>query len=178
VLVADDNPLDAEMLSRRLQALGYAAETVTSGQDALAALTDRRFDLLLLDVIMPDRDGLATLRAIKSDAQTAAVPVLMISAVEEIPIVARCIELGAEDYLVKPVDSVLLRAKIQASLERRRMRVLLGDVAALSDAVERMADGAIPALSHLAQHEDELGRLARALQRLAARRLPSPTPAS
>jgi len=178
VLVADDNPLDAEMLSRRLEALGYQVTTASSGQDALAALREQSFDLLLLDVIMPEQDGLATLRALKSESPTSEVPVLMVSAVEEIPIVARCIELGAEDYLVKPVDAVLLRAKVQASLDRRRLFVLLREIGALQDAVVRLAAGVTdPAsLRALARREDEVGRLAQAVQRLFEGRAGVATP--
>ena len=122
VLLADDNQLDAEMVERRLRQLGFAVRRASSGREALACAQAERFDLLLLDVIMPELDGLDTLRQLKAQPDVRDTPVLMISAMEEIPIVARCIQLGADDYLSKPVEPILLKAKIEAALERRRLR--------------------------------------------------------
>jgi PleD family two-component response regulator len=122
ILLADDNQLDAEMLERRLRQLGFAVRVASSGRAALACAQAERFDLLLLDVLMPELDGLETLRQLKAQPAGRDTPVLMISAMEEIPIVARCIQLGADDYLSKPVEPILLKAKIEAALERRRLR--------------------------------------------------------
>ncbi|MFI5266745.1 MAG: response regulator [Chloroflexota bacterium] len=173
LLLADDDDLDAEMMSRRLEQFGYQVRRVPSGQAALALLEQAQFDLLLLDVLMPEQDGLETLRGVKSMAAVNDLPVLMISAIEEIPIVVRCIELGADDYLVKPVDPVLLRAKIGAALERRRLRQreldYLGCAGAFSAAVAALEHGAFEAtaLAEVAARKDPLGQLARVFQRMA-----------
>jgi len=92
------------------------------GAEGLAALRARAFDLVLLDVLMPVRNGAEVLQELKADAELRHIPVLMISALDEMDTVIRCIELGAEDYLAKPFDSVLLRARVGACLEKKRLR--------------------------------------------------------
>ena len=174
ILLADDNELDADMLRRRLQQLGYQISLAHSGLEALALVQEHTFDLLLLDVLMPEMDGLEALRSIKSVPATSDTPVLMISAMEEIPIVARCIELGADDYLTKPVEPILLRAKIDAALERRRLRRVQleyhGDLAVLTAAAAAVGAQTLPpaALAEIAARDDPLGRLARVFQRMAS----------
>ncbi len=173
ILVADDNELDAEMMSRRLEQFGYRVSLARSGRETLERLHDEPFDLFMLDVLMPDMDGLETLRELKSRADTHDTPVLMISAVEEIPIVVRCVEMGADDYLGKPVDTVLLRAKIEAALERKRLRdrelEYLGQVSVLTAAAAALEAHSFEAgtLAQVAAREDPLGRLARVFQRMA-----------
>jgi class 3 adenylate cyclase len=122
ILVVDDNAANREMLGRRLQREGHRVQLAESGREALEVLRARRVDLVLLDVMMPQVDGYEVLRQLKADETLRDIPVLMISAVDEIESVVRCIELGAEDYLPKPFDPILLRARIGACLEKKRLR--------------------------------------------------------
>ena len=122
VLVVDDNAANRDSLARRLERRGYAVITAADGPAALAALSGRPVDLVLLDVMMPDLDGPAVLERLKKDPERRHIPVLMISALDETASVVRSIELGAEDYLPKPCDPVLLRARIGACLEKKRLR--------------------------------------------------------
>jgi class 3 adenylate cyclase len=122
ILVVDDNEGNREMLSRRLARQGYAVLTAEDGRGALDILRGRPVDLVLLDVIMPEMDGHEALKRIKADAALRHIPVLMISALDEMESVIGCIELGAEDYLPKPFNPVLLNARIGASLEKKRLR--------------------------------------------------------
>ena len=116
VLVVDDNAVNRYMLSRHVAQLGLEAETAENGQVALDLLSQRGFDLVLLDVIMPVLDGYQTLDALKRDPKLRDLPAIMVSGVDEIDSVVRCIERGAEDYLTKPFYHVLLRARINACL--------------------------------------------------------------
>lgn len=122
LLVVDDNDSNRDMLSRRLERLGHRVVTAGDGRRALEIMADTPFDLVLLDVMMPEMDGHETLSRIKSDDRLRHIPVIMISALDEISSIVRCIEMGAEDYVPKPFDPVLLRARIGASLEKKRLR--------------------------------------------------------
>jgi len=122
VLVVDDNAVNRYMLSRHVAQLGLEAETAENGQIALEMVAHRSFDLVLLDVMMPVLDGYQTLDALKRDPKLRDLPVIIVSGVDEIDSVVRCIERGAEDYLTKPIDHVLLRARINACLEKKRLR--------------------------------------------------------
>ena len=123
LLVVDDNDDNRYTLTRRLRRQGYENITeVENGRDALAALEAAKFDLVLLDVMMPEMNGFETLEHIKSDMATRDIPVIMISALDELESVVRCIELGAEDYLNKPFNATLLKARVGASLEKKRLR--------------------------------------------------------
>jgi class 3 adenylate cyclase len=122
LLVVDDNDENRGMLARRLARLGYRLRTAAGGREALAVLAREDVDLVLLDVMMPDIDGYEVLRRIKEDQRLRDIPVLMISALDELDSVVRCIELGADDYLPKPFDPVLLRARIGACVEKKRLR--------------------------------------------------------
>ncbi len=121
ILVVDDDPANRDVLARRLQREGYAVQVAADGQRALETAAATPVDLVLLDVMMPGLDGYEVLRRLKGDPALRSVPVLMISALDEIGSVVRCIELGAEDYLPKPFDPVLLRARIGACLEKKRL---------------------------------------------------------
>jgi class 3 adenylate cyclase len=121
ILVVDDNEGNREMLARRLTRQGYQVEAASDGRSALATLGTTAVDLVLLDVLMPKMDGYEVLQRLKADARLRDIPVLMISALDEIASVVRCIELGAEDYLSKPFDPILLRARIGACLEKKRL---------------------------------------------------------
>jgi adenylate cyclase len=121
ILVVDDNEENRDMLARRLRRQDYEVVTATGGQAGLAVLAGRAVDLVLLDVMMPDLDGYAVLQRIKGDPALRDIPVLMISALDELESVVRCIQLGAEDYLGKPFEPVLLQARVGACLEKKRL---------------------------------------------------------
>jgi class 3 adenylate cyclase/CheY-like chemotaxis protein len=122
LLVIDDNEGNRDMLSRRLIHQGYQVSTAVDGRQGLDFLKTQSADLILLDVLMPEMDGYDVLKELKTDATTRDIPVIMVSALGEIESVVRCIEQGAEDYLTKPFDPVLLRARIGACLEKKRLR--------------------------------------------------------
>lgn len=149
VLVADDDPGHRDLLARRLVAQGFEVEVVEDGTLALARLRERSFDLLLLDVIMPGPDGDEILARIKADPELSPVPVIMLSALDEMDAVVRCILAGAEDYLSKPVNSVLLRARIGACLEKSRLRrqekAYLGTIEAERQKSEALLRNILPA---------------------------------
>jgi adenylate cyclase len=121
ILVVDDNQDNRDMLARRLMRQSYEVLSAAGGRAALETLAARPVDLVLLDVMMPDLDGYAVLQRMKSDPALRDIPVLMISALDEMESVVRCIQLGAEDYLPKPFDPVLLQARIGACLEKKRL---------------------------------------------------------
>ena len=122
LLVVDDNEMNREILSRRLQRDGHTVAVAESGPQSLEMIEANSFDLVLLDIMMPDMDGYQVLERLKSDDVLRHIPVIMLSALDEIDSVVRCIELGAEDYLSKPFNPVLLRARIGACLEKKRLR--------------------------------------------------------
>ena len=122
ILVVDDNEENREMLGRRLAREGYEVRRASGGVEALAALDAAAVDLVLLDVMMPDVNGYEVLKRLKVNPRLKDIPVLMISSLEDTESVARCIELGAEDYLPKPFNSVILRARVGACLEKKRLR--------------------------------------------------------
>ena len=122
LLVADDNKVNRLLLQRSLELQGHAVECAANGRVALEMLRDRHFDLLLLDMEMPEMDGFQVLEQLTGDQALRDLPVIVTSSLEGIANVVRCIELGAEDYLPKPVNAVLLKARIGASLEKKRLR--------------------------------------------------------
>ena len=122
VLVVDDSALDREMLAWRLGRLGYAVTLAEDGFSALELLARQDYDLVLLDVVMPEMNGFDVLEELKADDRLRHVPVIVVSALDGIDWVARCIANGAEDYLPKPFDPIILKARIEASLEKKRLR--------------------------------------------------------
>jgi DNA-binding response OmpR family regulator len=120
VLVVDDDRVNRMTLTGLLEGEGYGVLAVTGGQEGLDALEAERFDAVLLDLLMPGIDGLAVLAAVKADSRLWRIPVLVISGVEDTASIVRCLELGAEDFVSKPFDPVVLRARINAALARRR----------------------------------------------------------
>lgn len=122
LLVVDDNETNRDILSRRLERLGYNVTRAADGQAALDELNTGDIDLVLLDVLMPGMNGYEVLERRHADKRLSDVPVIMISALDELDSVVRCIEMGAEDYLFKPFDPVLLRARIGACLEKKQLR--------------------------------------------------------
>jgi sigma-B regulation protein RsbU (phosphoserine phosphatase) len=122
ILIVDDQEENCTVLQRRLEKEGHTCAAVYDGATALARLAVEDFDLVLLDIMMPGIDGREVLRRIKTDEKLRHVPVIMISALDQIESVVACIEQGAEDYLPKPFNPVLLRARIGSSLDRKRLR--------------------------------------------------------
>jgi signal transduction histidine kinase len=122
ILVADDDPATRLYVSRELGKQHYRVLTATNGREALAQIQTYRLDMVLLDILMPEVDGYQVLQLLKADSRLRSIPVIMISAAGDIDKVVRCIELGAEDCLVKPLNSVLLKARINAYLERKQLR--------------------------------------------------------
>ncbi len=121
LLVVDDMETNRDLLARRLRALGHEVETAVHGRAALETLAARPIDLVLLDIMMPEMDGFEVLERMRADAVLRTIPVIMISAVDEIEAVAKAIELGAADYLPKPFNAVILRARVTATLEKKRL---------------------------------------------------------
>ena len=122
ILVVDDTEANRDLLSRRLSRNGHLVDTVGSGRSALQSAAKSEYDLILLDLMMPEMNGLEVLTRLKADPAVQHIPVMMISALDEIESIVTCIEAGAEDYISKPFDPVLLSARIEASLERKRLR--------------------------------------------------------
>jgi adenylate cyclase len=121
ILAVDDNAANRDLLSRRLARDGHYVTTADDGAAALALAADNSFDLVLLDLMMPGLSGFEVLCRLKADERTREIPVIMISALDELDSTVRCIEAGAEDYLPKPFNPVLLRARINACLEKKRL---------------------------------------------------------
>lgn len=122
ILIVDDNATNRDVLQRRLAREGYEVQCAADGRQALDMLAERSFDLVLLDIMMPVLNGYQVLERLKQSAALRDIPVIMISAIDEVDSIVRCIELGAEDYLPKPFNPVLLRARVAASLEKKRLR--------------------------------------------------------
>ena len=122
ILVVDDTEMNRDMLSTLVEADGHKAFLAENGRLALESIKTNSFDLILLDVMMPEMNGYQVLEQLKSDSSLRDIPVIVLSALDEIGSVVRCIELGAEDYLPKPFDPVLLRARIGACLEKKHLR--------------------------------------------------------
>jgi signal transduction histidine kinase len=122
LLIVEDNPDNRDVLRRRLEREGHAVHEAENGAAAIDKLRSRSYDLVLLDILMPVMNGYEVLTAMKADPELREIPIIMISALGELKSVVRCIEAGAEDYLPKPFDPVLLRARIGASLEKKWLR--------------------------------------------------------
>ena len=122
ILVVEDNRTSRDMLCRRLERQGHRVAEAANGRVALEMVAQNRFDLILLDVMMPEIDGYHALRTLKSADSSRHIPVIMLSALGELASVVKCLEMGAEDYLSKPFNPVLLKARLDASLEKKRLR--------------------------------------------------------
>jgi class 3 adenylate cyclase len=122
VLVADDNRMNRLLLGRSLEQEGHAVVFAEDGRQALELLRERSFDVLLLDVLMPELDGYGVLEELQNDTHLRDIPVVMTSALDELDSVVRCVEMGAEDYLTKPINPILLNARVKASIEKKRLR--------------------------------------------------------
>lgn len=122
LLVVDDDPGNRDLLTRRLSRQGFEVHSASSGPEALHLLHSETFDLILLDLLMPGMDGHEVLRRLKADPRLREIPVIVLSAMDDTEGVVRCILAGADDYLAKPFNVVLLRARLSASLEKARLR--------------------------------------------------------
>ncbi len=169
VLVVDDNEMNRDMLVRRLQPLGYEVTVARDGSEAMDMLLQRPFDLVLLDIMMPIKDGFEVLQEMKAHSELSIIPVIMITALDDTSSAARCIQLGAEDYLTKPFDPILLKARVSSCLERKHLydqeRNYRGQIEEynnqLQDRVQQQVQqitsaqlGAIFAMSKLAESRD------------------------
>jgi adenylate cyclase len=127
ILVVDDDPINRTLLTRSLMRDGHRVRSAANGRLALELLEDVAFDCILLDVLMPEMDGFEVLERLRESRRLREVPVIVISGLEESETVVRCLEMGAEDYLTKPFDPVLLRARISGGLARKRLHDLERD---------------------------------------------------
>ncbi|MCY7331799.1 MAG: response regulator [Pseudanabaena sp. CAN_BIN31] len=116
VLIVDDNEINRDMLARRLHRKDFSLSMATNGREALLMVQSNRYDLILLDIMMPEIDGYAVLTHLKKDSRLRDIPVIMISAIEEMDSVMKCMEIGADDYLTKPFDPETLNAAINRCL--------------------------------------------------------------
>jgi len=119
ILVVDDNEMNREVLLRRLERQGFRVAAAEDGLRAMEKIRAETFDLILLDIMMPKMNGYQVLETMKAEGQLRNVPVIVISAVDELDSIVRCIELGAEDYLFKPFNPVLLKARISNVIQRQ-----------------------------------------------------------
>jgi two-component system NtrC family sensor kinase len=173
VLIVDDNGTNRNMLSRRLVRQGYHAHQARNGSEALDRLATEPFDLVLLDILMPVMDGFEVLERMKRDRRMRLVPVVVISALDEVESVVRAIEMGAEDYLFKPFDPVLLRARIGALLDRKRLaaelsvQAKLASLGALTAGIAHEIKNPLNfVMNFAALSEDDLGELRQKLDGL------------
>ena len=118
-IIVDDNEVNRQLLHEMTLSLGHKPVLAENGLSALAQMRKKLPDLVLLDILMPEMDGYAVLDRMKSDNSMRYLPVIMISAVDQMESIIRCIKKGADDYIVKPYDATLLRARIEASLEKK-----------------------------------------------------------
>jgi CheY-like chemotaxis protein len=172
-LVVDDSRVNRLLLSRALTEIGVEPVEAENGLEALEIMASTPVDVVLLDLLMPELDGYGTLERLRADDALRHVPVIVITAVDELDSVVRCIELGATDYLPKPFEPAILRARVTASLAGKRLRDLeleyleqVGHVIDAASAVEAGEFDAV-ALDTVAARDDALGGLARTFGRMA-----------
>jgi two-component system cell cycle response regulator len=173
ILVVDDYVLNRMQLKRSLEQQGHTVALAENGRQALEMLQVDSFDLMLLDILMPEMDGFEVLARLKGDPGRRDLPVIVISALDEMDNVIRCIAMGAEDFLPKPFDPLLLRARLGACLEKKRLRdqevEYLQQVRRVTGAAAAVEAGAFDptCLDEVAERTDALGQLARVFQRMA-----------
>jgi two-component system, cell cycle response regulator len=184
VLVVDDNIINRKQLSRLLADQGYSVTLAEDGRQAVVLLEQQTkrvvgehgasFDVILLDILMPEMDGYQVLAYVKGQPRLRHIPVIMISALEEMESVVRCVELGATDYLPKPFKPTLLQARLRTSLAEKRLRDLeveyLLQVQRITGAAAAVEAGAFDptCLDEVAGRQDALGQLGRVFQRMAS----------
>ncbi|WP_051942328.1 response regulator [Streptacidiphilus rugosus] len=172
ILVIDDDRTNRMMLTYRLEVGGLETDSAENGLIGLEKLREGHFDVVLLDIIMPELDGYATLERLRDDPALRDTPVIMMSSLGEMDSVIRCLELGAEDYLPKPLDSLLLVSRVNAVLLKGQLQQLQAryeeQISLIADVVAAVHDAepAPPALGSLLEAGGAVGRLAREVQRL------------
>jgi adenylate cyclase len=157
VLIVDDEPFNVDLLEQELELLDCATVAAVDGYQALQRLVAEPIDLVLLDIMMPKLDGYQALRRIKADPRLRHIPVIMVSALSELESVVRCIELGAEDHLPKPFEPVLLRARVGACLEKKRLHDREREHLAEIDRQRRRAEALLRAILPAAAVEELIG---------------------
>ena len=173
ILVVDDEPLNVDYLEQELEELNFHTLSASNGQEALKLALQQNPDIILLDIMMPVMDGFETLGFLKADTLTQNIPVIVISAMTDMDSIIKGIELGAVDYLAKPIEPALLQARLHTSLNEKRLRDLeleyLEQVNILTFAAEAIEiDKFSPeTLDSVVARTDALGQLARVIQRLA-----------
>jgi len=173
ILVVDDYVVNRMHLKHSLEQQGHTVALAENGRQALEMLDVGGFDLVLLDILMPEMDGFEVLARLKSDPARRDLPVIVISALDEMESVVRCIGMGAEDFLPKPFDPLLLRARLGACLEKKRLRdqevEYLQQVAHVTAAAAAVEAGQFTpgSLDGVAARPDALGQLGRVFQRMA-----------
>ena len=173
ILVVDDNRLNRMKLAHSLQQEGHSSAMAEDGRQALEMLADQPFDVVLLDLVMPELDGFQVLEQMKRDNRLRDIPVIVVSALDDMDSILRCIEMGATDYLPKPFDVGLLRARLNASLANKRLRDIeleyLEQVNHVIEAAAAVEEGTFEcdSLNPVAGREDALGKLARVFQSMA-----------
>jgi two-component system cell cycle response regulator len=174
VLVVDDERMNRMLARRPIEADGHLVLEAENGRQALEVLRSEPVDVVLLDLVMPELDGYATLEQIKADPALGHVPVIVVSAVDQLASVVRCIEMGATDYLTKPFEVAILRARLEASLAAKRLRDLeleyLEQVSRVTSAAAALETGAFDGsvLASVSAREDALGVLARRFASMAS----------
>lgn len=173
ILVVDDRKTNRIKMSLAAKKLGHSVDVAENGREALEMLQSKPFDLVLLDIIMPEMDGYQVLEQMKIDSAMRDIPVLVISAQQEMESIVKGIQLGAEDYLPKSFDPALLEARVGACLEKKRFRdqelEYLRQVDRLTDAAAAVENETFDpeSLSDVAARPDSLGQLTRVFQRMA-----------
>ncbi len=173
ILIVDDEPFNIDYLEQELEDLGLITVSASNGQEALRQVAAEAPDLILLDIMMPHMDGFEVLTHLQADKRWRDIPVIVISAMNDISSIAKGIQLGADDYLPKPFDPILLHARLSAGLERKRLRdqeiEYLQQVEALTIAARAIEINQFDpsTLDDVEKREDALGNLARVFQRMA-----------
>ncbi len=173
ILAIDNNPIDCDLLARQLKRQGYVVATATNASQALRLLNAIPFDLIVFDASVPGIDGLELLGQLQQDEKLKHIPAIAICALEEIDVAVRCIELGAEDYVHKPFDPILLQTRVSTCLEKKRLRDrelrYLQQVERLISAAAAVETKSFnpDSLDDLSQCPHKLGQLARVFQQMA-----------
>lgn len=158
LLVVDDDAQNLELLRRHLERQGYAVRSADGGEAALSAAREAAPDLILLDVVMPGLDGYETLRRLKTDERLCRVPVIMLSGLDHADTVVRCLEAGADDHVPKPVEPAILGARVNSSLDRKRLhdreREHLAALVAAKRRADAFIDYVVPMGARLASQTD------------------------
>ena len=173
ILIVDDEPFNVDTLEQELDDLGYATVSAANGRQALAQVATEDPDLILLDIMMPEMDGFQVLSQLKAEPTWRDIPVIIISAMTDMGSIVKGIKLGAEDYLPKPFNEVLLRARLEAGLAKKRLRDqeidYLRQVERLTAAAAAVETATFDptTLAEVAARPDALGQLTRLFQRMA-----------